>query len=238
MLLAQRLIQQIECGEFSVGDKLPNESRLSDQFGLSRVTVRSALSELEHRGLVRRRPRLGTVVINNRCQSNFVHSGESIESLLTHTRELSFRLLSYEVMCLTEEMAQSIRLPPGLRILRITGVRQKSNQPPALYSTHYIPLLYAPSEKSLHGLNQSIAEFLTDRHGDVVHEIEQNFDVDYLNGVAATALQADEKSAVLRTRRWYKLRSGALVLMSESVSPHGRYTFTSTLVRKKIEDGA
>jgi GntR family transcriptional regulator len=53
------LISAIRRGEFPDG-RIPAEPELARQFGVSRATVRSALTSLERLGLVRRRPGLGT----------------------------------------------------------------------------------------------------------------------------------------------------------------------------------
>ena len=45
--------EAILLGQFAPGDKLPPETELAEQFGVSRITVRDALRVLEARGLVR-----------------------------------------------------------------------------------------------------------------------------------------------------------------------------------------
>lgn len=53
------LVGAIRRGEFP-GGRIPAEPELARQFGVSRATVRSALTSLEQLGLVRRSPGLGT----------------------------------------------------------------------------------------------------------------------------------------------------------------------------------
>lgn len=52
--------KQVEAGKLCPGDKLPSENELSEQFGISRQTVRKALSVLEEEGTVRRVKGSGT----------------------------------------------------------------------------------------------------------------------------------------------------------------------------------
>ena len=49
------LRNQIANGEYRVGDQLPTEGALGDQFGVSRATIRMALRALEAEGLLTRR---------------------------------------------------------------------------------------------------------------------------------------------------------------------------------------
>ncbi|GLY82012.1 GntR family transcriptional regulator [Actinoallomurus iriomotensis] len=50
--IAAELVAAIEAGEYPPGSQLPGEAQLADQFGASRNTIRSALGELDGRGLI------------------------------------------------------------------------------------------------------------------------------------------------------------------------------------------
>ena len=58
----QKLRQDIEDGVYDVGDKLPTEPLLVEQFGVSRTVIREALAELRANGLVRSRQGDGVFV--------------------------------------------------------------------------------------------------------------------------------------------------------------------------------
>jgi GntR family transcriptional repressor for pyruvate dehydrogenase complex len=61
--LSVDLERMIVDGELVPGEKLPAERELAQHFGVSRVSIREALRELENRGLVDRRPGRGTIVL-------------------------------------------------------------------------------------------------------------------------------------------------------------------------------
>ena len=50
--IAAEIIAAIEAGDYPPGSLLPSESQLAEQFQTSRNTIRSALGELDGRGLV------------------------------------------------------------------------------------------------------------------------------------------------------------------------------------------
>ena len=57
------LRERIDAGEFAVGERLPAERTLSNQFGVARGTLREGLRELESAGYVERRQGSGTYVV-------------------------------------------------------------------------------------------------------------------------------------------------------------------------------
>ena len=58
----QAMRKLITEGEWKDGDQLPNETRLTEILGVSRITVRHALRRLEESGLLRREHGRGTFV--------------------------------------------------------------------------------------------------------------------------------------------------------------------------------
>ncbi|MFI5444544.1 FadR/GntR family transcriptional regulator [Polaromonas sp. UC242_47] len=51
--VAAQIREELAKGHLKIGDRLPSERALSEQFGVSRNTLREALRSLEHAGLVR-----------------------------------------------------------------------------------------------------------------------------------------------------------------------------------------
>jgi DNA-binding FadR family transcriptional regulator len=62
--VARQLIRAIETGQFPVGSRLPPEQQLAPEFGVSRPTIREALSCLQFMGYIEPRRGSGTVVIS------------------------------------------------------------------------------------------------------------------------------------------------------------------------------
>jgi len=66
--LYEQIVEQIEkrivAGELKVGDQLPPERDLAEQFAVSRTAVREAVKTLREKGLIEIRPGRGTFVID------------------------------------------------------------------------------------------------------------------------------------------------------------------------------
>ncbi len=62
--VAEQIEKRILNGELSLGDRLPTERELAEQFKVSRTAVREAMKILAQKGLVDMRPGRGTIVID------------------------------------------------------------------------------------------------------------------------------------------------------------------------------
>lgn len=62
---AQKIKSMIEGGDFSVGDKLPNENDFASQLGVSRSTLREAIRTLTASGMLEIKRGKGTFVTAN-----------------------------------------------------------------------------------------------------------------------------------------------------------------------------
>jgi GntR family transcriptional repressor for pyruvate dehydrogenase complex len=76
--LAERIKDRIVNDKLKVGDRLPNEYELAEQYGVSRTVVREAMKTLAKEGLVQVRPGRGTFVVSGLHQA----VKDSINSLL------------------------------------------------------------------------------------------------------------------------------------------------------------
>ncbi|SDM52965.1 GntR family transcriptional regulator, transcriptional repressor for pyruvate dehydrogenase complex [Fictibacillus solisalsi] len=83
-IISRELLQLIESGHYLPGDKLPTEMELSKQFGVSRISVREALSVLRASGLITSRQGGGSYIEEN-TQSQILRSihmkSDDVESI-------------------------------------------------------------------------------------------------------------------------------------------------------------
>lgn len=76
-----QILSSILSGEFKIGDKLPAERELCEQFGVSRAPVRQALSALELNGFIYSRQGEGVYIKSNQPQSDNPKSDQVLESV-------------------------------------------------------------------------------------------------------------------------------------------------------------
>ena len=80
--IARSLIDLIKLNELNVGDKMPTEARLMEQYNASRNTIRESLRELEMLGYTRRHRGTRSIVIEKQPEEKFVNSVQSVHELL------------------------------------------------------------------------------------------------------------------------------------------------------------
>ncbi len=90
--LAGKLREQIRNGDCSFGHKLPAERELVEQSGLSRGTVRKALSILESERLILRLHGRGAFVADPSCP-NLESSGTAVIGIMAYERAYYFEII-------------------------------------------------------------------------------------------------------------------------------------------------
>ena len=86
---------KILSGELPVGQQLPPERQLAQSMGVSRAVVNSGIVELENRGFLDVRPRVGTFVADYRRAGTM----ETLKSIMTYNRG---RLRNEEIRSILE----------------------------------------------------------------------------------------------------------------------------------------
>lgn len=90
--VASLLSERIRSGEYAPGARIPTESRLCDEFGVSRTVVREAIASLRADGLLRSRQGIGVFVSERPRAGSFQISEEEVRSLSESIELLELRL--------------------------------------------------------------------------------------------------------------------------------------------------
>ena len=94
-LFINHIEAMILSGELQVGQQLPPERQLAQSMGVSRAVVNSGIAELEHRGFLEVRPRVGTFVTDYRRAGTL----DTLKSIMTYNRG---RLRNEEIRSILE----------------------------------------------------------------------------------------------------------------------------------------
>lgn len=93
--LADVLRDPIASGVFPVGGELPKEASIAERFGVSLITVRQALRELEADGLIRKRSAKPAVVTARQPTVNLSWTFKNFADMAAFTRDTLLKVKSY-----------------------------------------------------------------------------------------------------------------------------------------------
>ena len=151
------LTEKITNGELKAGDKLPAEAELMKQFGVSRITVRTALSEMVEDGILARSQGKGTFVATRKS----VHPADDRigfnHSCILAGKPPSTKLLSIEWVYPSKKQMDRWGLNPQDKIICSKRLRYVDNIPTMIEVNHYPASFSYLFEEDL---NQSLFEIL------------------------------------------------------------------------------
>ncbi|WP_174802149.1 GntR family transcriptional regulator [Martelella limonii] len=148
--LTRKLREDITSGRIRIGDRLPPEVEFAQLCGVSRTTLRRALSELEAEGLVARRKRVGTVVASQTPQQHFRMRTNSLPEMMRVTRETALEIWSTRMIGGVDEPLLRGRDSPEEGWLEVTAVRRMPGRlRPFCWSRIFAAGAYAGIEASL-----------------------------------------------------------------------------------------
>ena len=143
--IAEGLLDRIESGELSPGDRLPPERELSETLGVNRLTLRRALWVLESQGLLTRQQGRGTFVSAPKIERQ---AGQLV-SFNRGMRQRGYapktQLISVEERPVEASLAKELKLPVAAPVYVVLR-RRSINQQPVLLERYTIPV------RRFHGL--------------------------------------------------------------------------------------
>jgi GntR family transcriptional regulator len=144
------LLERIRDGMYPAGSRMPSESELSEELGVSRATVRTVLAKLAINGLIIRKQGDGTYV-NARVREVNAHSGnlwDLVQLIESNGYKPSIQSLSIERKPATEKEAIVLALEPGEDLLFMRRLFLADGRP-AILANNVTPmsLLREPMEE-------------------------------------------------------------------------------------------
>jgi DNA-binding GntR family transcriptional regulator len=149
-LLYERVVALVEQliaeRELVPGDLLPSYTDLAEQAGVSLITVRRALDELEKAGRVRRHQGLGTFVAQPRRRADPASAGSMLASLVKGAQVPTIRTQVIELRRgePSADLCRALRIEPTDQVWRLCGLGTIDGEPVVL-ETSVIPVRLAPT---------------------------------------------------------------------------------------------
>ncbi|PMH33978.1 transcriptional regulator [Vibrio sp. 10N.286.49.C2] len=169
--IADAIREKISIGEYKVGEALPTEAQLREEFSVSRVTVRQALKLLVENEELESVQGSGTYVKESKVnydiyqQSSFAEKWAHLEGV-THSDVLAF-----EVQSASLTMAEHLNLSEGDQVFYIKRVRFLDENPITVEET-WMPTEMFP-DLTYQVMQASKYDFIENKKGLVIDRSEQ-----------------------------------------------------------------
>lgn len=154
--IINKIRSQISSGMINVGDMLPTEAELCEQYSVSRITIRKALAELEKQGIVERKQGKGTFISvpAQKAKLNDVNSFH--DTCRMNNRKASTRVLQNKSMPASKRDCDELHVAQGSHIVETVRLHYADGVPVILEENHfsmaYSYLLDSDLTGSLYGM--------------------------------------------------------------------------------------
>jgi GntR family transcriptional regulator len=125
----ETLAQRIQEGVWAVGDQLPSEEQLSEEFSVSRTTVRATIQNLLQRGLVEIRRGKGTFVARPKIAQALTGLTGFVEDMEALGMKATARVLGKSIVPAPADVARKLGVALGAEVVAIRRVRLADGMP-------------------------------------------------------------------------------------------------------------
>jgi len=182
--LAEMLRERIESGSLKPGDQLPSERELGEQHGISRMTVRQAITYLAQKGTLIIRPGVGTFVAEPKLTYDALHLLGFTEEMMAQGRVVSSRVLEQEIVTPPAAVVVKLGLAPNAKTVKIVRLRLEGETPLLLETIHISAALCPRLEKQDLARN-SLYSVLENKYDIVLKRARQTFEATTANDYEA-----------------------------------------------------
>ena len=222
------LRDRVATGELAPGAQVETEQELMAHYGVSRATVRQALSGLVGEGLVEIRRGRGTFVhgaaLEHRLGGFYTFSRE----IERHGMRPGTRVKSIGVEPASVEVAEGLGLASGTPVVALSRVRLADEQP-IVSETSYLPATRFKGLEETDFSGASLYETLTARFGVRPVRARETFVPVLLDEGDAEVLGGDPGDPVLSVERTTYDADGVIIEFCQSILRADRYRYSVEL---------
>lgn len=123
------IIDGIRSGRWSAGERIPSETALAREFGLSRMTANRAVRELAADGILERVQGKGTFVVEAQPLTSVLQIRSIADEIKARGNNYSARVVSVRLVVVTSSIQQRMWLPVGSQVASSTVIHFENEIP-------------------------------------------------------------------------------------------------------------
>jgi len=231
--LKEIMRDRIRSGEWKPGDLIPSERELGEQYGISRMTARQAITDLVNEGLFYREQGKGTFVSQRKITQQLIHLTGFTEDIRARGQRPSTKVLSAEMSPADETTAEKLRIPADTLIFRLQRLRLADGEPLAIEISQ---ISFKGCERLLEEdlENNSLYRILETKYGMPLMEADQELEAGLADSEEAEVLKISVDSPVLFTRRTTYTERNQPIEYAKAIYCGNKYTFYTHMKREQL----
>lgn len=191
------LLEMMKNKELEPGDIIPTEFELCDIYGISRTTIRQALTELVNEGKFYRVKGRGTFVSQSKISQDFAQKIESFNAEMDRKGyDTTSKVLHLQVEHASKEVAKALELPASADVISLRRLRYVDGEPIVIMHT-YLPYSFCKNLLSHDMTTESLYGILSQNINTKINKVVRNMEAviptkeecDLLNITKTTAIQ-------------------------------------------------
>ncbi|HDR9768175.1 TPA: GntR family transcriptional regulator [Burkholderia cepacia ATCC 25416] len=195
-------------GTYAPHSRMPSEHELCAAFGVSRITVRQALGDLQKEGLLFKLHGKGTFVSKPKAFQNVTSLQGFAEAMSSMGYEIVNQVRSVRTVKADRHLATKLNVPEGAPLVEIHRVRLLNREPVSLEQT-WVPEALGKRLAGTDLATRDIFLVLENDCGIPLGHADVSIDAILADDEIVDALQVEESSPVLRIERLTHDASGA-----------------------------
>lgn len=232
--LENLLREKILSGAFVAGDRLPTESDLVRDYGVSRITVRQALTALAEEGLIERQQGRGTFVAERRTRrrpfEGAIHLTGSLDELIDMALDTPIKVLETTRIEADQREAELLGLQSGEPVYRFKRLRLREGKPFSLI-VNYLPAEIGARFTNEELSSGSLLRLIETKFGAPLHSAKQQITADLADPYVAGLLDVRVGAPLLSIERTVYTEGGRPVEYVHVLYRSDRYNYTIYLTR-------
>lgn len=214
----------IDTGKIKPGELLPSENNISEEFNVTRMTVRSAFNNLVKDGYITRKRGIGSIVLANKISDNIGTMKSFTNEMISKGYSITTRLISLNIVEADSTISDRLEIDLESNVWEVKRVRCAEGQPVS-YMITYMPVKMFPNLRKencnslykyidecnmvIGGANRSVEAVIS--HEEIMELLELEYEAPLLHIEQVARLDSGEVFEYSHTYHYgYKLTLNAI----------------------------
>lgn len=230
MVVYEELKKKINNEIYTSGQFLPSETELQQIYNVSRITVRRALSDLEHDGFVKRIKGTGTKVLAKKKHSDLYKLLGFSEDAKQNGEEATSVILKFSVEPAPVSVAEFLRIEPNEEVYYLKRLRLLDGRIAGMFETYISKRLGFTIDTDKFDSKTSLYDFY-EKHGIIISDATETIEAVMPNSQIKRDLFLEEDEPIFFRQRITYSNTNIPIEFSKNYYKASGFTYVISLSR-------